>query len=283
MKKIQTALAIVLAFYLAPATAQQAWTKEKGAYYTQLGGSFLRSNRLLNGLADPLPLNRDITDITVQFYGEYGITNKITVSGQIPFKLLNAANTVGVEGVQDGSLSAFSNIQTAVTARLYNKNGYVVSAKTGLSLPTAKFQEKTGLRSGFDALSISPSLLAGLGHAKFFTSAEVGYVVRNNGYSNRVFATWQIGKYVGKQKKLLPILSLDYMKSLSGGTFNDESGATTGMYLNAQSYLSPGLKLGYKSTPKITLWLSFGGGVGNVTKNIAASPGLSFSISYQNK
>jgi hypothetical protein len=126
-------------------------------------------------------------------------------------------------------------------------------------------------------------LLAGLGHAKFFTSAEVGYVLRNNGYSNRVFATWQIGKYIGKQKKLLPILSLDYMKSLSGGTFNDESGITTGMYLNAQSYLSPGLKLGYKSTPKITLWLSIGGGVGHVTQNIAASPGLSFSISYQNK
>ena len=71
------------------------------------------------------------------------------------------------------------------------------------------------------------------------------------------------------------------MNSLKNGSFDDGNAKTTGLYLDDQSYLSPNLKFGFKATPKVMLWLSAGGGLGAVTRNVAASPGLSFSVSYQ--
>jgi hypothetical protein len=270
---------------LTNSTAQQAWTKEKGKFYAQVGGSFLTYNQLLNGETSTkswTKLNADFTDMTVQAYGEYGITNRIMLSAQLPFRLLSSKNVVQPATISEGSLTALGNVHAAVTANFYNKDGIVLSGKANVGLPTSKFDTKTGLRSGFDATSIEPSLLFGYGHAKFFASGEAGYVIRNNNYSNRVHVAGQIGKFFGKSKKLMASLNVELMKSGSDGTYDDGTSAKTGLYLDEQSYLSPTVKLGYKANPKVTLWLSAGGGLAPITKNIAASPGLSFSVSYQN-
>ncbi len=261
--------------------AQQAWTRAKGSYYVQVGGSFLQSNSLLNGTEDPILLNRDVSDVTIQGYGEYGLTSKLMISAQLPLKLLSVDNTVGQPNLKDGSLTALSNVQAALTYNFYQKNGWVLSGKTGFSLPTAKFDEATGLRSGFDAFSFTPSLMAGLGRNKFFSSAELGYVLRSNNYSRRIAAAWQIGGFWGKKKQFIPILGIELMRS-GKSDFDDSTSKSTGLYLNEQSYLSPNLKIGYKPNPNITLWLSAGGGLGYITRNIAASPGLSFTVSYAN-
>ena len=280
-----TAIVLINVFALSNSYAQQAWTKEKGKFYAQIGASYLTYNQLLNGETKPAnwtKLNADFTDMTVQAYGEYGVTNRIMLSAQLPFRLLSSTNVTQPNTISAGSLTALGNIHAAVTGNFYNKDGVVVSGKVNVGLPTAKYDAPTGLRSGFDATSVEPSLLLGYGHAKFFASGEMGYVLRNNNYSNRVHAAAQIGKFFGKNKKLMGILNVELMKSGSDGTYNDGTSAKTGLYLDEQSYLSPTIKLGYKATPKVTLWLSAGGGLAPITKNIAASPGLSFAVSYQN-
>jgi hypothetical protein len=284
MKKIFN-LFIISTLLTSATNAQQAWTKEKGKFYAQIGGSYLTYNQLLNGESSAkswTKLNADFTDMTVQAYGEYGVTNCIMLSAQLPFRLLSSKNVTQPTTITAGSLTALGNIHAAVTANFYNKDGVVISGKANVGLPTAKFDAKTGLRSGFDATSVEPSLLVGYGHAKFFASGELGYVLRNNNYSNRVHVAAQIGKFFGKSKKLMAILNIELMKSSSDGTYNDGTSAKTGLYLDKQSYLSPTVKLGYKANQKVTLWLSAGGGLAPITKNIAASPGLSFSVSYQN-
>ncbi len=265
--------------------AQQAWTKEKGKFYAQIGASYLTYNQLLNGETSTkswTKLNADFTDMTVQAYGEYGVTNRITLSAQLPFRLLSSKNVIQPNTISEGSLTALGNIQAAVTGNFYNKDGIVISGKVNVGLPTAKFDAKTGLRSGFDATSVEPSILVGYGHAKFFASGEAGYVLRNNNYSNRTHVAAQIGKFFGKNKKLMGIFNIELLKSGSDGTYDDGTSIKTGLYLDEQSYLSPTFKFGYKANPKVTLWLSAGGGLPPITKNIAASPGLSFSVSYQN-
>ncbi|MEY4903473.1 MAG: hypothetical protein RLZZ292_1288 [Bacteroidota bacterium] len=265
--------------------AQQAWTKEKGKFYAQIGASYITYSQLLNGKLSPsewTALNAKFTDVTLQAYGEYGLTNRIMLSGQVPLKVLSSKEIVQPNTITEGSLAALSNLQAAVTANFYNQDGIVLSAKTNIGFPTAKFDAPTGLRSGFDAWSAEPSLLAGFGHAKFFASGELGYVLRGNGYSNRLHAAGQIGKFFGKKKKVLGIVNIELMKSGDNGTYNDATSSKTGLYLDKQSYLSPTFKLGYKNTEKVTLWLSLGGGLAPITKNIAASPGLTFSVSYQN-
>ena len=284
MKKLFILLTISI-LGLNATQAQQAWTKEKGKFYAQVGTSYLTYTQLLNGKIKPSEwqsLNAKLTDITVQAYGEYGITDKLTVSAQLPFRLLSVKDVVAPNTISAGSLTALGNIQAALTANFYNKEGIVISGKANVALPTAKYDAPTGLRSGFDATSVEPSIMAGIGRSKFFASGEFGYVFRTNSYSNRIHVAGQIGKFFGKNKKILGILNVELMKSRTNGTYDDGTSTKTGLYLDRQDYLSPTIKIGYKATPKVTLWASAGGGLAPITKNIAASPGLSFSVSYQN-
>ena len=282
MKKIAHILALLSVLTTNTSNAQQAWTKPKGKFYTQIGASYLNYNSLINGTAGLIPLNKSFADLTLQAYGEYGITDKLTVSGSIPFRAISSSNSTKTNAVKEGSLAAFSNIQAALTANFYNKDGVVISGKTQIALPTAKYDAPTGLRSGFDATSVTPSVLVGFGHAKFFTSGEIGYVFRNNNYSNRFMMAAQIGKFFGTSKKHLGIIGFELMNSLDGGTHDDGNSVFTGSYLDKQSFLSPNIKYGYKATSKITTWFSAGFGLRGVTKSVGASPGLSFSVSYQN-
>ncbi len=284
MRKLFITL-IISTLFLGSTQAQQAWTKEKGKFYAQVGASYLTYTQLLNGKTAPsnwTNLNGKFTDITVQAYGEYGITNRLTLSAQVPIRLISSKEITLPSTIAAGSLNTLGNVHTALTANFYNKEGIVISGKANVGFATAKYDAITGLRSGFDGTSFEPSLLVGIGRAKFFASGEAGYVLRNNGYSNRLHLAGQIGKFFGKNKKILGILNLELMKSGSDGTYNDGTSAQTGLYLDKQSYLAPTIKLGYKATEKVTLWLSGGSGIAPITKNIAASPGLSFSVSYQN-
>jgi hypothetical protein len=285
MTKKATFLFVLSLYMLSSTNAQQAWTKEKGKFFGQVGASFLTYNQLLNGKTSPgdwTDLNANFSDMTLQAYGEYGITNKLMVSAQLPLRLLSVSDIQAPNTIQAGDLTALGNIHAALTANFYNKDGIVLSGKANVGLPTAKYDDVTGLRSGFDATTFEPSLLFGFGHAKFFASAEAGYVLRTNNYSNRTHLAGQIGKFFGKKKKLIGILNLEMMKSGTNGTYNDAKSVKTGLYLDEQSYLSPTVKFGYKTTAKTMLWLSAGGGISSITKNVAASPGLSISFSYQN-
>jgi hypothetical protein len=273
-------LLIIGLFYTCSLQAQQAWVREKNSFYTQVGVSMLSADALLNGTNEPIPLGRTVNDLTAQFYGEYGLGHNFSISAQIPLKLLSVSSTTLPPGLQDGNMTSLSNIQAALTWQAFKKSGYVGALKLNAGLPTASFDEQTGLRSGFDATSITPSLLVGYGHSRFFTSAEFGYTWRSNDYSTRWIGGWQLGTTLGKKKRLIPILFVEWAVS-GDSSFDDESGKTTGLYLNTQSYVSPGLKLGYKFNSHWMAWASLGAAAGAVTKDVAASPGMSLSISYQ--
>jgi hypothetical protein len=264
------------------AHAQQAWTKEKGKFYSQIGASFLTYNSLHNQGKEFIALNRTVSDRTLQGYVEYGILNRLMVSAQLPLKLTSVSNSGNVNIGGNGSLTGLGNIQTALTANLWNKNGISVSVKGAIDFPTAQFDIKTGLRTGFDATTIAPSLLAGYGHSKFFTSAEIGYAVRNNDYSNRTFANAQLGGFFGKKKRFLGILAAEYMQSANTGTYYDASSLFTGLYVDRQGYMSINLKMAYKITSKMKVWLATGGGIGGLNNYVGVTPSYSLSISYQN-
>lgn len=260
--------------------SQQAWTKTKGKYFGQIGTSFLAYNSYIdNDTKSILPLGRDFVDMSVSLYGEYGVTDYLTVTAQLPFKY--SSSTAGQNSnVKDGSISGLSNINLALTGRLFQKGGAVVSAKLRTSLPTGKYDDATGLRTGFDATTIAPSLLFGLGASKFFTALEIGYEARNNGYTNRSMFGFQIGKRFFHEK-LIGIFGIEYYQALGESTYDDKKSEFTGLYLSTQTFLSPNIKFGYYVTPNNTFWFSAGFGL-YPTDDIPASPGISLSFSHMN-
>lgn len=279
MKKC-IALILIYVAALLHLQGQQAWTKEKGKYFAQIGISALYYDHFINAETNNiLPLNRSFLDMSLSLYGEYGLTDFLTLSGQVPFKYTNSFSGKD-NNVMDGSIAAFSNINFSLTGRIFQKDGVVLSAKIKAGLPTGKYDAGTGLRTGFDATTYTPSLLAGVGAAQFFTSAEIGREFRNNGYTNRHFAAWQIGKFFD-DKKYIFILSLEYLKTIGNSTYNDGKSIYTSLYLSSQSYLSPTLKFGYYIKPTNVLWLSAGFALQG-TDDIPASPGISISFSKTN-
>jgi hypothetical protein len=272
------------------AQAQQAWTSPKGKFYSQLGFTYLVYDGLNKAYDEIIPLNRKITHNALQGYIQYGITDKLMVTGVVPLTFTSSSLTSGTQptGLKDGSLNGLGNIQTALTYRFYEKNGIVFSGKLNAILPTAQKDDATGLRTGDDAFGVSPSLLAGYGHSKFFTSAELGGVFRNNNYSNQTFAYFQIGKFMGKKQKFLIILHSALRFSNKNGSYDDGNTKYTATYLNDLRYIAYGLKLGYKVTPKIMVWsdIRFWANstekIGGRTDALGLFPGLTFSVSYQN-
>jgi hypothetical protein len=279
MRPLITLIAIIFCSYLT--TAQQAWTKEKGKYFAQVGTSFLGYNSLIDAETKKIvPLNRDFVDMSASLYGEYGITDYLTVSGQIPFKY--SASSKGVDkSIKDGSISGLSNINLMLTGRLFQKGGAVVSTKFRVGLPTGSYDDATGLRTGFDATTYAPSLLVGAGFSKFFTSAEFGREFRNNGYTNRNIIGWQIGKFFAN-RKFIGILAVEAYTTIGESKYDDKNSRATALYLSTQSYISPSLKFGYYVKPQSTVWLSVGVGLPG-TDDIPASPGISISFSKTNQ
>jgi hypothetical protein len=269
---------------------QQAWTSPKGKFYSQLGFTYLVYDGYNKAYDEIIPLNRKITHNALQGYIQYGITDKLMVTGILPLTFTSSILTSGAQpaGLSDGSLNGLGNIQTALTYRFYEKNGLVFSGKFNAILPTAQKDAATGLRTGDDALGVSPSILAGFGHAKFFTSFELGGVLRTNKYSNQTFAYFQIGRFMGKNKKFLMILHSALRFSNNNGTYDEGNTKYTATYLNDLRYIVYGLKLGYKVTPKIMVWSDFRfwanstEKIGGRTDDLGLFPGLTFSVSYQN-
>jgi hypothetical protein len=266
--------------------AQQAWTKDKGKFYTQIGGTLHFYDSKVNLDNSVSAIDRKVNNNTLQAYFEYGITNKLTITTTLPFVLTNSKNTETIPpiGVSNGKLNALGNVDLGLTYNICKKNSYVVAVKLNTNLPTASFQTASGLRTGVNALAVGPSILWGYGSSKFFTSAEFGFKYRTNKYSSQTIGGFQIGKNFGAKQNLIGIFHTDISSSNYDGTYDDKNSFYTVSYLNNQTYFAHGFKFGYKLMPKIMAWVDVRAGsyVANVGTNSKPIPGLSFAISYNN-
>jgi hypothetical protein len=271
------------------AEAQQAWTSPKGKFYSQVGFTHLIYDGYTEAYDEIVSLNRKITNHSLQGYVQYGLMDKLMVTAIVPVSITASKLTSGTQptGLSNGKLNGLSNVQTALTYKFYEKNGVVTSGKLNLILPTASSNTQTGLRTGDDALGVSPSLLVGYGQTKFFTSAELGYVYRNNDYSSQTIANFQIGKPLGKNKKWLGIFHSELRFSGKNGTYNEGNTKYTATYLNDLRYIAYGAKFSYKATSKIMLWsdIRFWSNstelIGARTDELGLFPGLSFVINAE--
>ncbi|MDX2305324.1 MAG: hypothetical protein NW226_21115 [Microscillaceae bacterium] len=262
----------------------QAWTRKKGGGYAQLGFSNISANSLYSNLDDisEINLRREVTDNTLQFYGEYGLSDKFTLVTAIPFKLLETGNKIFStqffpDTLESGSLSALGNISIAGVYGLPQTKNWVASAKLRLDLNTASYDAPTGLRTGYDAWGLAPSLTGGYGSTYFFATAEVGVNLRINNYSHQFFSSLQAG--VNYNQRIFLIAVLEILQSFENGDFNDENALHSGLYVNDLEFTAFQLKVGGYPTKNLGVWLSSGGGSsGNF---VAKGRALTLAVSYQ--
>ena len=274
MKNIKIILALVFTGTL---FAQSPWTKNKNEAYLQITFSSISNYKELFGNPD-YSTDREITDNTLQLYAEFGISDKTTLFTNIPFKMVKSGNpTFNTAITSEGSESSLGNVQLGVKHNFYNKN-WLISGQICVEVNSGSFNTTTGLRTGYDAWTITPLALVGRGFNNWYIQAFTGVDIRTNDYSS----AYKLGGELGyKAVDWLWVAGfLDGVASFQNGeTVIPTSNVLTGLYVNNQSYAAFGLKLIGEINSKFGANVGIGGAFGG--RNVAKKPAFSFVLYYK--
>ncbi|SEC42419.1 hypothetical protein SAMN04489761_2954 [Tenacibaculum sp. MAR_2009_124] len=257
--------------------AQSPWTKKKNEAYLQLSFSSISNYSELFGNPD-YATDREITDNTLQLYTEYGLSDKTTLFGSVPLKMVQSGNpTLNIAITPEGSETSLGNIQLGVKHNFYNKK-WLISGQIGVEANTSTYTATSGLRTGYDAWTVTPLILVGRGFNNWYIQAFTGVDIRTNNYSS----AYKLGGEVGyKAIDWLWVAGfLDGVASFQNGeVVIPTNNGLTGLYVNNQSYAAFGLKLIGEINDKFGTNVGIGGALGG--RNVAKKPAFSVGFYYK--
>ena len=240
MKKIILIFILTLVF-LQVATAQSPWTKEKGKAYIQLGFSGIFYNQAqVDG--KKVNLNADYTDITLQVYSEYGITNKLEAQLILPYK---SVGFIPTSGATSESFSGIGNITLGLKYKVYDKK-WKISTGLFYSPKTGQFDNASGLSTGFNASTIVPYISVGSSKGKWYYFGNIGYGYMDNDYSDYFKFTAELGYNIIPKGHIM--LFLDTRNIVSKEDAFNKDTRQWPSYLDRQTYNTFGVKLNYEFT-----------------------------------
>jgi protein XagA len=253
------------------------WPQPKKHGYFKLSQNFIQSPYYFGPDGDII----DITTIslyTTSFYGEYGITDRITGILYFPFFVRNTLNEVQYN--QSGktepgdSFNSLGDTDISFKYGIVMNKPVVVSATLLLGLPLGKtgggesqiLQSGDGEFNQMIKIDVSSSF-----HPKpIYVSAYAAFNNRTKGFSDEVRFGAEIGFTF---KKFIPILKINAIQSLFNG---DAEVVQNGIFSNNTEYVSPMIELNYQVTEK--MGISGSGGFALSGRNILASPNWSMGV-----
>lgn len=270
MKSIVIFLHLLITF---SCFSQGPWTQEKGKFYTQVSFTTIPSYDTLFGNPD-YNINGQISDNTIQLYGEYGISNKTTLIVNLPYKLI----TLNENNIKN-TVNKLGNIEFGLKHNFYNKD-WLLSGLFTIEANTSSYNEISRIRTGYDAWSFTSLFLAGKSFGKNYLQAFVGANIRTNNYSSNFKIGGEFGGKVGNKIWLIGFLDISkvfkegYFRrgELSPKTFSP----VTGLYVTDQEYGVVGAKVigEFSDNFGITASLPAAFFGNNVPKQLALSVGL---------
>ena len=269
---------IIFLFISISAFSQGPWTQEKGKFYTQLSFTIIPSYSELFGNPD-YEISGKITDNTIQLYGEYGISDKTTLIVNVPYKVIKHKELVnpclvGPCPEHTNKENSLGNIEIGLKHNFYKKD-WLLSGQFSIETNTGSFNENSGIRTGYDAFTLTPLFLAGKSFNTSYLQTFLGTKIRTNNYSSN----FKIGgEYGGKISKHIWLIGfLDIEKSFKNGDIDlQNSNSATALYVNDQEYGVVGVKaIGeFSDNFGVTASLPAAFFGNNVAKQVALSVGI---------
>lgn len=275
MKGILTTTFIFNSLY---AFAGGPWVQEKHHAYFQLSGAYIGYDHIYINKQNFLDLRHDVTDITLQAYGEYGISNHFTLIANIPFKIQNIQPQSTIDSTYhpyyNGSLTGFGNISIAGKYQFLNKK-FVAATQLRIDVGSNVQDPSTGLRTGYPEYGITPSVSAGKGGDKQFAYAETGVTIRGGNYGNQFNAKAEGGYKISKTY-FIGVIDFAILLSDPAETLLPDPFKYTALYNDAQSFTAFGLKINQEVGKHLMFNLAVYGAVGG--SYVAASPSFNFGV-----
>jgi len=255
-----------------------AWTQEKGKAYFQLSSRITRANKFYEPGGNKIDITT-LGDYVFGFYGEYGLTENITLVGSMPFLRRLTVNRIegkdtGTEYFPGDSKTGISDFNIGVKVGITKFGSTVLSASLALGLPIGDNTQESGLYTGDGEFNQHITLSAGHSFSgSFYTSGNLGFNNRTEGYSDEFTYFLEIGYRPLNQ--LLVIMKFNGVETLRNGS-DDTLGGAGGLFANNQKYLTYGPELIYSISE------SFGINAGIVTaafgENVVS--GLAYKIGF---
>lgn len=256
--------------------SQSPWTKKKNEAFVNVSFTTISNYNEIFGNPDYKTAGT-LTDQTYQLYGEYGLTDKTTIVAAIPYK--NIVNSNLVNPCLMAPCAEFSNTETnlgnisiGVKQQVYAKD-WVIAAQL-LTEINSSASSGNGLRTGFDAWTFTPQILAGKGFGQNFVQLQMGLDIRTNNYSEN----FKIGGEFGRKilKNIWLIAFVDVVKSFENGDVQlPAQNIDRALFVNNQEYGAYGLK-GIYEVQKYGITAGFGNAFfgNNVPKQTAVTFGV---------
>lgn len=270
----------VLFFSTTIVYSQSPWTQKKGSFYSQINFSTISNYDEVFGDPD-YNTYREITDQTYQLYVEYGITDNTTILINTPFKHIksgdiSANSNFDSELTSKETVNSFGNVELGVKHNFLS-NKLLLTGQLNLDFNTSTYDESSGIRTGYDAFTITPIISIGKGFSKSYFQAFTGFNLRTNNFSSN----YKIGGEGGYKlfSKLWLIAFLDFVISLENGDYDVPlQNSLTALYVNDQEYTAYGFKAIGEISPNFGIIAGVGGSFtgNNVAKKAALNIGIYF-------
>ena len=248
----------------------QAWTKSKGHGFYKLDFTRINSTDILNANGDRVAY-RSIANNTFSFYGEYGLTDKITAISYIPFFVNNVlAAKTGTPALLGAKNSKFGDVDLAFRFALPVKK-IAMTATLLFGLPTGDAKQINALYTGDGEFNQMLKIAAGMGAKRWWGQTAIGFNNRTKGFSDEFRYDLEFG-YKFFNDRFLAIFKINGIESFNNGTVKV---APTGLYSNNVEYMGVGPEFLYYANAKKTIGIS--ARIAGATKgqNVLAAPSMS--------
>lgn len=266
--------------------AQGPWASGKGHGYSQLLFNVIPTYNEVFDKSNPEGIRqaqRELSDITIAPYVEFGVSERLTLGGSIPFIIVSTGEATDSNITPlypEDNLASLGNISMFGKYTIIDKK-WKLAVIADLGLRTSSRNEVSGLSTGVDAFTLQPKLSLGSSSGKFYYYGVFGYGSRNNGYHD--FLSFGVEGGYKVTEKITLILGLNSLSSLDNGSdsVNSPANIETGFYTSDQEYNAFTIKVfAEKLYKNLGGFFSLGGG-GVEANSVAASPAISLGMFYK--
>ncbi|WP_020527006.1 hypothetical protein [Flexithrix dorotheae] len=265
--------------------AQSGWVKEKGTYFIQGSFNVFSSDQYYNtsGELQTSALGTDFTTTAFKVYGEYGITNRLTLTANLPLIKSNGFSTTetifGVGDLRIGAkyqlLKSFP-LSLAIEPEIPTGNGEQFAfAKTENDLG---FREKINIPTSDGEFNVWSTLAASLSsnNGRYYGSIYGGFNWRTKGLSHQL----KVGTEAGTLffDKLWIIGKLWIQESLT-----ENPKKVPFVYGEGTEFTAFGITALYKINKKISITAEYLDYSGLITgrKNIYDGPAFGLGVAFE--
>tara|TARA_R110002096_G_scaffold434692_1_gene657519 strand:- start:160984 stop:161880 length:897 start_codon:yes stop_codon:yes gene_type:complete len=286
IKKMKKSLGIVLILFIGSTNsfAGGGWTAKKGEGYFKLSQWWIISDQHFTdaGLIDP---NVTSGIFNTSIYAEFGINDRFTAIGYIPFfsraTMNNQISATSNKIISEGdAINSFGDTDIGIKYGILKNKKIALAASLSFGLPLGNSSGgkngnlQTGDGEFNQILKIDAGIPFGIAKIPAYANIYSGFNNRSNGFSDEYRYGAEFGMGL-KNKKLWLIGRITGVESLRNGSLGTDINSTS-VFANNSEFTSYSLEAAYYINQKIGVSASFASAFrGEI---IFASPSYSIGV-----